>query len=508
MELFSYKGIKYSLVLLVVLAVFNSCAGGSQSDVYDVKGTVSLCSCGTDSVNLTLTSEEYGTVEIVSGTDGTYTFKNVWKGKYVVTPVKEGYTFFPSSREITVRDSEVELIDFDTITSWENSYGSADKNGEAFSVVQTPDCGFLIAGYRDVSVSGTENLDMWLIKTDLYGNVVWQDTYGDSTYPDIAYSAIYDSDGNIVVGGYSDSVDAGSINILKYIPSGTVNSNWTLTGGWENIYGTVLLPEKPAYIFQTMDSGYFAGGFSGGTAGNLEDIYGVKTDNSGNEISTFTYGFDDSEKSNAAEMILRDPSYLGGVIIAGESRDSSDSTKAMLLKRNSLFAGGWTRLYTAKDPSTSADFFFTSFNSVKETGDTGYICAGNVKKSNTGTGDIFILKTDNNGNEVWNRIIDSGSDDFESFVVLTSDGGYAVGSTCMSLTDKNYNFNLIKLSSAGDIQWRKEYDGGNDSDDFLKSLVQTYDGGFTLCGIRTSFSGKRQVFIVKTDKYGELPLKN
>lgn len=508
MKFFFCKSPKLLIIFLAVLSVFNSCSTDVQSDVHDVTGTVTLCRCGKDSIKLTLTSMEYGTVETVSTSDGKFAFRNVWKGTYTVTPQKEGYTFFPASREITVDDGAVDLVDFDTITSWENTYGPADKDAEAFSVVQTPDCGFLIAGYKNVSSTGTDNIDMWLIKTDLYGDIVWEDTFGDNTYPDIAYSAIFDSDGNIVAAGYSDSVGAGAINILKYVPAGPDYTSWVLTGGWQYYYGTELLPEKPAYIFQTTDSGYFTGGFSGGTAGNLEDIYGVKTDNSGVQISTFIYGIDDAEKSNAADMILRDPLYEGGVIIAGETKDSSDSTKALLLKRNNLYIDGWNRIYTAKDPSTSADCFFTSFNSVKETEDSGYICAGTVKRDSTATRDIYILKTDINGNEQWSRLIDCGADDFNCVVTLTSDGGYAVGATCMSLAGKNYNFYLFKLSSTGEIQWQREFDSGNDSDDFLRSIVQTYDGGFTLCGVKTSFNGKKQVFIIKTDKYGELPLKS
>ncbi|HOP64016.1 MAG TPA: carboxypeptidase-like regulatory domain-containing protein [Spirochaetota bacterium] len=501
---------RYSLAIFlfpVVLFLLSSCYDSVQSDVYNVRGKVTLCSCGNDTVELTLVSGEYGTSETVTSTDGEYVFNNVWKGTYTVIPRKEGYTFSPASREVTVSDTGVDLNDFDTIASWEKRFGPADRNGEAFSVIQTPDCGYLIAGYRDVSVSGVENLDMWIVKTDLYGRVIWENTAGDVNYPDIAYSAIIDSGGNIVVGGYSDSADAGSINILKYVLSGSEGNSWTITGGWSNYYGTALLPEKSFYIFETMDSGYFAGGYSGGTAGNLEDIYGVKTGGSGEHLSTFSFGMEDAERSMSAEMIIRDPLYAGGLIMAGESRGSSGATKGLLLKRNSLYSDGWNREYTAKNPLTGGDSFFTSFNSVKEAGDGGYICGGTVKRNSSSTRDIYIIKTDINGNEEWGRLIDSGSDEFDCHVVLTGDGGYAAGFTCMSLTDKNYNFVIVKISSSGDIQWKREYDAGGDSDDFLRSLFYTYDGGYAIGGITTSFYGKRQVFIIKTDENGDLPFK-
>ena len=492
-------------LLLLLPALFLSCAGYVQSEVCDVTGRVILCECGYDSVSLTLSSSEYGDVETVTDTEGNYTFKNVWNGKYTVTPHKEGYTFYPASREISVNGSEVELADFDTITDWESVYGAADRNGEAFSIIQAPDCGFIITGYRDVSVEGPENPDMWIIKTDLAGNIIWEDTRGDSSYPDIAYCSVFDSDGNIVVGGYSDSAGDGSIYMLKYVQAGEGESGWTLDGGWSYLYGTDFMPEKPAYIFQTVDSGYFAGGFSGGTAGNLEDVYGIKTDNDGLNPFTFTYGFDGSEISNAADMILRDPLYAGGFIIAGGSSGSDGSIKAMLLKRDELLADGWSWLYSAREPLTNEEYFSTSFESVKESADSGYICAGTVKRYSWSTRDIYILKTDKDGNEVWSRLIDMGADDFNGLVVSTSDGGFAAGFTSMSLTETNYCFRLMKLNAAGETEWVKEYNAGDDNDVFLRSVVQTYDGGFALCGVKTTFNGKKQVFLIKTDRNGELP---
>lgn len=495
-------------VLFLVNLILCSCAGKVQSDVFDVNGKISLCDCGNNSVRLTLENDEYGVIETVTDTDGNYSFKNVWKGTYIITPVKEGYTFFPATREITVSDSKIELMDFNTIVSWDVSLGESDKNGEAFSVVNTPDCGFLIAGYKDVSTTGMENLDMWIMKIDQYGAMVWENTYGDQSYPDIAYGAIIDNDGNIVIGGYSDSVDAGAITVMKLVADGTAGNSWKLTGGWSKFYGTTLLPERPAFIIQTNDNGYYTAGYSGGTTGNLEDVYGVKIDYSGDQKVLFSYGDSDSEKAFAADNIIRDPYYFGGVIVAGERKGSDDSTRAFLLKRDGiLFSSGWSKFYTAKDPVTLTDSFAVTFSSVKETADSGYICAGTVRKFNLSTRDLYIVKTDRDGNEEWSRIIDGGADDCDSTVVLTTDGGYAAGSTSMSLTGDGYNYRLVKLNSSGEIEWQRVYDSGDGSDDYLRGLTQTYDGGFLLCGVRLSNMGKKQIYIIKTDRSGDLPLK-
>jgi len=502
MKFNSGKHIYLFLIRSVLISFLFSCGGGVQSEVYDVSGLVLLCECANDSVNLTLTSTKYGVTETVTDSQGNYVFKNVWKGMYTITPKKEGYTFFPASREVTVSNGNIELVDFDTISSFTKTYGSIEDNGEAFSVVQANDCGFLISGYRDVSTSGTENLDMWVMKTDLWGKVIWENTYGQEYYPDIAYSAIFDLNNNIVVAGYCDSIDSGAFNILKYENSG---DDWTLSLDDVFYFGTTDLPEKPAYLLETMDNDYLVGGFSGGTEGSLEDIYGVRISESGTALATLNYGVDDSEKSNAADLILRDSSYAGYFIIAGESKDSLGGTTGLLLKRDDDFVNVWTREYKAVDPSTKLDCYYTSFDSVKEDIDGGYICAGTVKTTSLNTRDIYIIKTDKDGNELWSRLYDSGSDDFKGLIVLTSDGGYAVGSTCLSLDYTNSCFRIMKLSSTGEVQWEKEYDGGEDSDLYLNSIIQTHDGGYALCGVKTSYNGKNQAYMVKTDRDGELP---
>ena len=76
-------------------------------------------------------------------------------------------------------------------TGWSKTYGGAGDD-EAMCVIQTDDGGYAVAGYTNSS--GVGGFDAWLVKTDAYGNVQWDKTYG-GTGIDKAFKVIQTNDG-------------------------------------------------------------------------------------------------------------------------------------------------------------------------------------------------------------------------------------------------------------------------------------------------------------------------
>jgi len=95
-----------------------------------------------------------------------------------------------------------------------------------------------------------------------------------------------------------------------------------------------------------------------------------------------------------------------------------------------------------------------------------------------------------------------GPGNISSFQVSRSGGFVAAGSLCSNGTFDSSEVMLVKLDSAGGIQWKKNY-GGNNIDDG-ESFLQLADGGFLIAGITKSFNQYFEVYLLKTDSLGNL----
>lgn len=138
--------------------------------------------------------------------------------------------------------------------------------------------------------------------------------------------------------------------------------------------------------------------------------------------------------------------------------------------------------------------------SVQPTSDGGYIITGSTESYGNGDADVYLVKTDANGDSLWTKTFGGASQDYGSSLQLTSDGGYIIaGRTEYSNGDKDVY--LIKTDANGDTLWTKTY--GGTSLDFGLFVQQTTDGGFIITGATESFgNGGRDVYLAKTDANG------
>jgi FlaG/FlaF family flagellin (archaellin) len=270
----------------------------------------------------------------------------------------------------------------------------------AHSIVQTFDGGYAIAGYTYSFGAGLE--DFWLVKTDSSGNMEWSQTYGGPLM-DRAYSVVQTSDGGYAIAGYTNSFGAGhSFWLVKTDMYG--NEEWNKTheelggsvasslvvtsdGGY-GIAGGELLVKTYANgtmewsktydhditsLLVTEDKGYLLGGES----------FLIKTDESGELEWSKTYGVPESDRVIESVIETAD----GGYALTGyTSSSSAEGMDFWLIKTNSSGEMEWSKTYGG----TSTEWA----HSLIETPDGRYVLAGHTTSYGAGSADILLLKTE------------------------------------------------------------------------------------------------------------------
>ncbi|MDB5282297.1 MAG: hypothetical protein JWO06_1372 [Bacteroidota bacterium] len=307
---------------------------------------------------------------------------------------------------------------------------------------------------------------------------------------------------------------------------------------WDKRYGGT---GTDAFIVlsKTPDNGYILGGASiSDTSGDktqpnrdptlyYPDSWIIKIDSIGNKEWDKRFGGTGAE--NAVQL---SPTFDGGYIFGGlttsnVSFDVSQSGRGdndyWLVKITAEGVKEWEKRFggVGEDDLTI----------VKQTRDSGYIIGGfswspvsgdksEPNRDLTGISyDYWVVKTDAQGNKIWDKTLGGTKNEFLNGIEQTSDGGYLVAGTTSSdsggdKTQNNWrsgyeNYWIVKLDSAGNKIWDQRYGGTKGEDLFC--MTKTKDGNFLLGGY--SFSdisgdktqnnkGQNDYWILKIDSAG------
>ncbi|MEZ4884226.1 MAG: T9SS type A sorting domain-containing protein [Chitinophagales bacterium] len=129
---------------------------------------------------------------------------------------------------------------------------------------------------------------------------------------------------------------------------------------------------------------------------------------------------------------------------------------------------------------------------VQELADGSLICVGNTDLFLT-TPQIYVVKTDVNGNEIWAQTV-GDLNTFAADITKTSDGGVVIAG------DRNDDPYLLKIDSEGTLQWDNTLGFGAIRG--LESVSETTDGGFIVLATATSNVGP-EIILIKTDNEGD-----
>ncbi len=306
-------------------------------------------------------------------------------------------------------------------TVWTKRYGSVNAESGHY-IQQTGDGGFIIAATKNRYQAGMK--EFWLVKTDADGDTLWTKTFlPDYTNSEVAAKSVVETgNGDYVILGREYSVYGKNIFIVKVGANG--DSLWT------------------------------------------KEYYGVAHD---------------IKKT-----------YDGGLVICGGHFNYTDNRwDALLMKLNSTGDSLWAKTFSGTGMA----------NSIQQTQDQGYIITGTTDTvSNT---DVFLIKTDSQGNKLWTKTFGGEKIDEGNSICQTGNGEFVIAGNTWSFGEGLVNVYLIKTDVNGDTLWTKTfgYDGDIKTNGY--SVRQSTDGGFIVCG-QVEMLGADFLYLLKTDNNGSL----
>lgn len=253
-------------------------------------------------------------------------------------------------------------------TLWTRTYGSSGID-VAREIIETSDKGFIITGYTFKN----GNMDAFLTKTDMNGKEIWTQTYGTTSF-DKGYSVKQTSDGGYILLGATLSVGSGDCYLVKTKDNGDVI--------WTKTFGNPFAEEEGQSVQITLDGGYIFTADSQLDDTNF-DIYTVRCDKDGIVIWEKTYGGDEKD---VVKMIS--PAKDGNYILAGISRSFGWINPDMWLVKIDYMTGNLIWSHNYGKPNHEHCY------AIKQTSD-GIIAVGH--SDNSGSYDVYVVKTNNNG---------------------------------------------------------------------------------------------------------------
>ena len=308
--------------------------------------------------------------------------------------------------------------------------------------------------------------------------LVFYKTFGYEGVNDDGYSIVQTADSSYIILGSTGN----DILLFKADRKGAEQ--------WSRVFGGSQFDEA-RHIQQTSDGGYIISGTTKSYGFGGSDIWLIKTDPSGWIEWNTHFGGTHNEHGG---QVLQTPD--GGYILIGDRDFSGDGNQDIwLIRTNSLGDSLWTKTFGGENIDQGSDII--SFENE------GFILLGSTTSYGNGGADIWIIKTDSNGNEEWNHSYGGGSDDYGQSILQIPDGGYIIRSVIESFGDGNTAVGLLRISSTGDEIWNKTFGGSGGAGG--NALRETYEGGYILvCNYYNRGNSAFDIWLIKINLSGNL----
>ncbi|WP_407281573.1 hypothetical protein V7O61_12645 [Methanolobus sp. WCC1] len=319
---------------------------------------------------------------------------------------------------------------------WNLSMGVAEDDYFR-SVEQTSDGGYIVAGTSKSLAEGSKGgkADAWLVKLNKEGDIEWNYTYGEK-YAEWGFTAKQTSGDGYALFGYSFPTGSNRDYLLKVDKDGNEE--------WNKIDDEITHDDYLQYVAErTNDGGYI-----------VADI---------------------------VEYDKPDPSHL-------------DVLVDMDINLTKYDINGIIEWNTKFGQETYSEIINIDSHPVRQTNDYGYVIAGTIVVNQSNIYDVWLIKTDESGNEQWNKTYGGQGYDSAYCISLTSDNGYVMAgmSSSPKFSGRGGKGFILKTDADGNQEWMTEF-----SNCTLFSVEQTSDNGYVAAGIK---DGRPWVVKLEGDK--------
>ncbi|MEM2046463.1 MAG: hypothetical protein QXZ06_01130 [Candidatus Jordarchaeales archaeon] len=263
--------------------------------------------------------------------------------------------------------------------TWAKTYGGT-YNDSAFRVAVDGQGNIIVVG--ETWSFGAGGSDVWVLKLNASGNVIWQKGYGGES-KDYAWGVAVDSQGNIIVAGGTESFGAGGSDVwvLKLDPNGEPI--------WQKTYGGVNDDYASGVTVDAQGSIIVAGGTNSSGAGGW-NVWVLKLNSSGDTIWQKTYG--EAETDVAYDVTVN---AQGNIIVSGYTYSFGAKEKDIwVLKLDPNGEPIWQKTYGGAYEDCAMGVAADN---------EGIIVAGFTSSFGAGLRDLWVLRISSNG-EIYNSI--------------------------------------------------------------------------------------------------------
>ena len=244
-------------------------------------------------------------------------------------------------------------------------------------------------------------------------------------------------------------------------------------------------------ITQTEDGGYAISGYTRSKGKGKTDAWAIKLDEWGNMVWDKTFGLSDNDVAYSIIQIKD-----GGYAISGYTIFKNiGEADLYIIKLDEKGNRVWDKIFFGSK--------WDSARSIIQTEDEGYVISGYTWSKGSGKQDAWVIKLNNKGDMVWNKTFGGYDDDMASSIIQTKNGDYVAVGWTMSKGSGKQDAWVIKLDEQGNIKWDKTFGGTNY--DSARSIIQTEDEGYVISGYTWSKgAGKADGWIIKLDEQGNI----